>query len=95
MVANGMLALGYKLILLDDCWANTSRDVNGDLHPDPARFPSGIAPLVKYVEDRGFYLGLYTCAGTETCKYGKPRSNATMYTSLRSAGRPRSGLCYI
>ena len=74
MVANGMLALGYKLILLDDCWANTSRDVNGDLHPDPARFPSGIAPLVKYVEDRGFYLGLYTCAGTETCVGGRPGS---------------------
>ena len=57
--------------VIDDCWANTSRDSNGDLAPDPARFPDGIPSLVKYVEDRGFYLGLYTCAGTETCKVSR------------------------
>jgi alpha-galactosidase len=74
LVSTGMSALGYKTILLDDCWANTSRDSEGNLNPDPARFPSGIAKLAQYVESRGLILGLYTCAGTSTCKYGRPGS---------------------
>jgi alpha-galactosidase len=39
MVENGMVALGYKWILLDDCWSDTSRDVNGELQPSPKLFP--------------------------------------------------------
>lgn len=33
-------------------WANVSRDTDGQLIPDPARFPSGIPDLVRYVEVR-------------------------------------------
>ena len=68
-------ALNYSLILLDDCWSATTRDnATGQLQPDPARFPSGIPALVDYVSARGLTLGLYTCAGTKTCKYGRPGS---------------------
>lgn len=74
MVSSGMVALGYKTILLDDCWAATTRDAKGNLQPDPTRFPSGIPSLVQYVEERGLLLGLYTCAGNTTCKYGRPGS---------------------
>lgn len=74
MAANGMRALGYSWILLDDCWSATTRDAKGNLQPDPARFPSGIPALVEYVQSKGFQLGLYTCAGNTTCKYGRPGS---------------------
>ena len=68
-------ALNYSLILLDDCWSATTRsNTTGQLQPDPARFPSGIPALVNYVSARGLTLGLYTCAGTKTCKYGRPGS---------------------
>ena len=74
MVASGLVAAGYRLIELDDCWASTNRSASGNLQPDPARFPSGIPALVKYLGDRGLELGLYTSAGDKTCKYDRPGS---------------------
>lgn len=74
LVASGLRDKGYSLVLLDDCWSATTRAADGQLQPDPARFPSGIPALVQYVQSRGLYLGIYTCAGTETCKYGRPGS---------------------
>ncbi len=68
MVSSGMAALGYNLVLLDDCWASTERDASGRIQPDPSRFPSGIPALVDYVESKGLYLGLYTSAGKLACK---------------------------
>jgi len=59
---------------LSDCWSATNRSATGELQPDPARFPSGIPALVSYLQPRGLGLGLYTCAGTKTCKYGRPGS---------------------
>lgn len=67
-------ALNYSLILLDDCWSSTNRSATGELQPDAARFPSGIPALVSYLSARSLTLGLYTCAGTKTCKYGRPGS---------------------
>lgn len=66
--------LSFSLILLDDCWSSVNRSASGELQPDPARFPSGIPALVSYLGDRNLSLGLYTCAGTKTCKYGRPGS---------------------
>jgi len=74
MVAQGLPALNYSLILLDDCWASTVRDANGDLQPDATRFPSGIDYLVEQVHARSLYLGLYTCAGERTCKNNRTGS---------------------
>ena len=53
-----MVRLGYKWILLDDCWADTERDANGELQPSPKLFPSGMKSLAEYVHKRGMYLGL-------------------------------------
>jgi alpha-galactosidase len=75
LVSTGMRDMGYTLVHLDDCWADTTRDpTTQQLRPDPARFPSGIPALVQYLKARGLTLGLYTCAGTQTCKYGRPGS---------------------
>ena len=69
-----LAALNFSLILLDDCWSDTVRSPTGELQPDPARFPSGIPALVSYLAARKLALGLYTCAGTQTCKYKRPGS---------------------
>jgi alpha-galactosidase len=74
MAESGMVAAGYTLALLDDCWSAENRSANGSLIPDPSRFPSGIPALVAYLEQRGMTLGLYTCAGTYTCKWNRPGS---------------------
>ncbi len=64
----GMSDLGYKWLLLDDCWADHERDANGKLQPNKYQFPSGMKALADYIHERGLYLGVYTCVGTETCK---------------------------
>lgn len=77
MVSSGMVSLGYNLVELDDCWSSTNRTLSpteGELQPDPARFPSGIPALVSYLNALNLSLGLYTCAGTKTCKYNRPGS---------------------
>jgi hypothetical protein len=74
MVEQGMLQYGYKWILLDDCWADHSRDADGKLQPNPYQFPSGMKNLARYLHAKGLKLGLYTCVGTETCKKNRPGS---------------------
>jgi alpha-galactosidase len=74
LVSEGLKDLGYKWILLDDCWADTERDANSRLQPAPKQFPAGMEDLVSYVHNLGLKIGLYTCIGTETCKKGRPGS---------------------
>ncbi|GAA2671104.1 MULTISPECIES: NPCBM/NEW2 domain-containing protein [Actinosynnema] len=63
----GLKDAGYEYVNIDDCWALPQRDADGDLVPDPARFPEGIKPLVDYVHSKGLKFGIYTSAGTRTC----------------------------
>jgi alpha-galactosidase len=66
-VDKGLKDAGYQYVNLDDCWALPSRDAEGRLVPDPARFPHGIKALADYVHAKGLKLGIYTSAGTKTC----------------------------
>ncbi|MCL8009894.1 NPCBM/NEW2 domain-containing protein [Streptomyces sp. AS02] len=66
-VDKGLKDAGYEYVNLDDCWALPSRDANGQLVPDPVRFPGGIKALADYVHAKGLKLGIYTSAGTKTC----------------------------
>jgi alpha-galactosidase len=72
MVATGMKDVGYRYVIIDDCW-QASRDANGVIVADPTRFPGGIAAIADYVHLKGLKLGLYTDAGDKTCQ-GKPGS---------------------
>eukprot|EP01114_Cavostelium_apophysatum_P019478 TRINITY_DN6295_c0_g1_i1.p1 TRINITY_DN6295_c0_g1~~TRINITY_DN6295_c0_g1_i1.p1 ORF type:complete len:417 (+),score=14.15 TRINITY_DN6295_c0_g1_i1:37-1287(+) len=74
LVSNGMKDLGYNYVNLDDCWESTERDSNGNMQPDPARFPHGMKYVADYLHSKGLYFGLYTCSGTETCVGGRPGS---------------------
>jgi len=67
MVSSGMQAAGYQYVNIDDCW-QVSRDAQGTIVADAARFPSGIKALADYVHDKGLKLGVYTDAGTLTCE---------------------------
>ncbi len=72
-VSSGLKDAGYEFVNLDDCWARPqnspegSRDENGNLVPDPVRFPNGIKAVADYVHSKGLKIGIYTSAGTRTC----------------------------
>ena len=72
MVASGMHDAGYQFVNIDDCW-QVSRDADGKIVADAARFPAGIKALADYVHSKGLKLGIYTDAGTNTCE-GRPGS---------------------
>ena len=67
MVANGMRDAGYTYIVIDDTWALRQRDANGNMVPDPEKFPSGLKALGDYLHEKGFKFGIYSCAGMTTC----------------------------
>jgi alpha-galactosidase len=66
-VSRGLKDAGYQYVNLDDCWALPQRGPDGNLVPDPVRFPNGIKALADYVHARGLKFGIYTSAGTKTC----------------------------
>ncbi len=82
MVKNGMRDAGYTYIVLDDCWAKKDRDADGNLVPDPAKFPSGMKALGDFLHARGFKFGIYGCAGSKTCG-GYPGSMGHEYQDAR------------
>jgi alpha-galactosidase len=72
MVSSGMKDAGYSYLVLDDCW-QTGRDENGTIQADTKRFPSGMKILADYIHSKGLKFGIYSDAGTETCR-GRPGS---------------------
>lgn len=86
MATNGMKAAGYEYVNIDDCWMSKSRDANGNLVADPAKFPDGMAALATYVHGLGLKLGLYEDVGTATCQgfpgsYGHYQQDINTYIS--------------
>ncbi len=66
-VKEGYKDAGYEYIVIDDCWSLRERDENGNLVPDPEKFPSGMKALADYIHSKGLKFGIYSCAGTHTC----------------------------
>lgn len=77
MVRIGMKDAGYEYVNIDDCW-HGKRDKNGNIQPDPERFPSGMKALADYVHSKGLKLGIYSDAGATTCG-GRPGSRGHEY----------------
>ncbi|HEX8724211.1 MAG TPA: glycoside hydrolase family 27 protein [Gemmatimonadaceae bacterium] len=85
IVASGMRDAGYQYITIDDCW-QVSRDADGTIVADPARFPHGIKALADYVHGKGLKFGIYTDAGRFTCQhrpgsYGHEVQDAKTYAA--------------
>ena len=66
-ISSGLKDAGYTYVNIDDCWMTHSRDAQGRLVPDPAKFPDGIKGTADYVHSKGLKLGIYEDAGTATC----------------------------
>ena len=64
---------GYEYLVIDDCWSLKERDEEGNLVPDPAKFPHGMKAVADYVHRAGLKFGMYSCAGIRTCA-GYPSS---------------------
>ncbi|MDR0939372.1 MAG: glycoside hydrolase family 27 protein [Mediterranea sp.] len=77
-VALGLKDAGYEYVCLDDCWMSKERDAEGNLVPDPKKFPNGMKAVADYVHSKGLKFGLYECAGTKTCA-GYPGSHGHEY----------------
>lgn len=72
LVAKGLRDAGYVYVNIDDCWQG-ERDAQGNIQPDPKRFPSGMKALGDYLHARGFKFGIYSDTGEKTCA-GRPGS---------------------
>ena len=82
MVSSGMKDDGYQYIVIDDCW-QISRDADGNIVPDPQRFPSGMKALGDYIHSKGLNFGIYSDAGEKTCA-GRPGSMGHEYQDALS-----------
>ena len=82
MVSTGLKDAGFEYIVIDDCWLK-SRDMNGNLIPDPERFPNGMKAVGDYIHSKGLKFGIYTDAGTKTCE-GRPGIRGYEYQDLRT-----------
>ncbi len=67
LVKTGLAARGYNTVTIDDCWMQKTRDAQGNLQPDPKRFPNGMKPVADAVHRLGLRFGIYEDAGYETC----------------------------
>ncbi|XP_054801453.1 alpha-galactosidase 1-like [Prosopis cineraria] len=74
LVTAGLSKLGYTYVVIDDCWAESSRDEKGNLVGKKSTFPSGIKALADYVHSKGLKLGIYSDAGYFTCSRQMPGS---------------------
>ncbi|WP_370179332.1 glycoside hydrolase family 27 protein [Alteriqipengyuania sp.] len=81
LVSSGLRDAGYVNVNLDDCW-HGERDGNGNIQPDPERFPSGMKALGDYLHARGLKFGIYSDAGTQTCA-GRPGSQGYEFQDAR------------
>ena len=73
-------------VLPADCWSLPLRSEDGQLQPDPERFPSGMKALADYVHGKGLKFGIYGDSGYLTCagragSFGHERDDARLFAS--------------
>jgi len=72
MVNLGLRDVGYQYINMDDWWAESERNAEGRLDPDPKRFPQGVKPVADYIHSLGLRFGLYSSPGPKMCAGSSP-----------------------
>ena len=64
----GLRDLGYRVVIFDDAMTELSRSSNGSLVENKAKFPNGLANLVRTsLHANGLQFGVYSSAGYFTC----------------------------
>jgi alpha-galactosidase len=81
VVTSGMKDAGYQYVVIDDCW-QVSRDGEGNIVPDPQRFPAGMKAVADYIHAKGLKFGIYSDAGTGTCQ-DRPGSRGYEFQDAR------------
>ena len=91
LVSTGLRDLGYRYIQIDYGWCVNNkgydtRDANGDLMPDPVKFPSGMKALADYLHERELKIGYYTDigkigVGNEEGSYGHYQQDVNRFES--------------
>lgn len=67
MQKNGLIDAGYKVLILDDCYALKQRNASGHMVADPAKVPQGMPAFSKQINKLGMSLAAYGDNGYETC----------------------------
>ena len=67
MKERGLVAAGYKFIILDDCYALKNRSAEGKLVADPEKFPHGMKNFTASLKALGISASAYSDSGYETC----------------------------
>ena len=83
---------GYTYVNLDDCWIHPNRTADGQLQPDPNRFPAGIEELTGWLHERHFKFGLCTSphspSSATPCAPASARREASCVQTPRAASAP-------
>lgn len=87
MVSTGLRDAGYVYINIDDGWMAKERDADGNLVPDPVKFPNGMKVVVDYIHDNGLKAGIYLGCGIRTYgerpgSFGYEKKDAMLIASL-------------
>ena len=53
LVSSGLQKAGYKYVVLDDCWMNSTRDATGQYQANSTKFPSGMKALGDKIHSNG------------------------------------------
>lgn len=67
IVNEGLRDAGYQYFVIDGGWRDTKLGPNGELLPNPDKFPNGMKALADYAHSRGLKFGLHTVPGTHDC----------------------------
>ena len=83
MASNGMKAVGYTYINIDDTW-EAGRDADGNITSNQ-KFPD-MKALADYVHGKGLKIGIYSSPGPKTCagyegSYGHEAQDAKTYAA--------------
>ena len=92
MKANGLQALGYNYVNLDDGIVEAIRGPDGNLVPDKRGFPQGWKVVSDSLHADGFRFGVYTDRGTKTCG---GRASAQGFEAQDAAFYAAAGVDYV
>jgi alpha-galactosidase len=86
MVELGLRDVGFKYVVLDDCWSDGRDPQTNLLREDRRRFPNGMKWLAGQIHDQNLLYGMYSSAGEMTCaryegSLGWEKEDATVWAS--------------
>jgi alpha-galactosidase len=76
LVTTGLASKGYRFVNIDGGWMAPERDAQGNLQPDPDKFPNGMLPIAQQIHRLGLKFGIFSNSGVATGG-GLPGSGAT------------------